>query len=892
MSGHSASSLRAKYPEFSYDRFDWKVGPEGLTMRFFFSAGQLRYEAKTTISGVTAAKLAKVSRPAINNLVFHLGLAEIPSYWKATCSPTITIAAGALTPAQIKFWHKLLMRGMMQYFYENKIDFRSQDFVQIVSTGTANYTTTAKTASKRYLVAVGGGKDSAVALEVLRGNDFGTFAVNPGIASQALIALAGSHTTVTVSRQIDPKLLELNSEGYLNGHTPISSVFAVLALLCAYLFDFGQCVFANEASSNEGNYAYLGKEVNHQYSKTYEFEADMRAYSQKYLTNIHYFSLLRPLGDLAITRLFAGLPAYHQAFLSCNVGARQGKWCGKCAKCLSTFILLSPFVNDAELVKIFGHNLFADKSLLPLLADLVDPTRVKPFECVGTRQELQLALAKAASTRLARELPLLAWAQAHLNFPKLLAGWKSELATWGKSNFVPSGLAKCLKHLVAMPLPILRLAGKEVAILGFGVEGKSVYTFLRSYLPDKKLTIVDKRKLSNFAPADAKLLQADPNLSLRLGQPGMPSGKFDVVVKSPGIPESSSLMLSLRSQTDTQITSVMRLFFELVQGQTVGVTGTVGKTTTVNLIYHAIKSTGKDAVLVGNVGQSPLELLSSDSPDRIWVCELSSYQLSDLGVSPHVAVWLNIFEEHLDYHGDFAAYFEAKKRIAKFQREADVFIYNRELPKLAEFAKSVKSHQIGFGAADFAKLLGGAKTKLVGAHNKLNILAAYRAVSQFGVTLTQFKKALATFSPVAHRLETVRTLGKVRFVDDSISTVPQSTLAAMEALKDEPAIVLILGGMDRGVSLLPLKALADYPNLKGVVLAGQTADKLESVLANLPAKVVNLGMVKMAKVVPAAAKLLGTEGVVLLSPAATSFDMYRDYVDRSEQFKAAAKKIT
>jgi hypothetical protein len=220
--------------------------------------------------------------------------------------------------------------------------------------------------------------------------------LNPKKEQKAILKKMGRENPVLVQRAIDPKLLLLNRKGYLNGHTPFSSYLAFLATLCAAVFDCKYIALSNERSSNEGNVEYLGHTINHQYSKSWDFEKKFRAYGKKYLAkNIEYFSFLRPLYELQIAKIFARYPKYFPAFLSCNEahktnsGSRKPTqtWCRKCAKCLFVFASLYPFMETKQLVKIFGSNLFQDQSLIPLMEELVGERNFKPFECVGTTAE-------------------------------------------------------------------------------------------------------------------------------------------------------------------------------------------------------------------------------------------------------------------------------------------------------------------------------------------------------------------------------------------------------------------------------------------------------------------------------------------------------------------------
>jgi len=419
--------LRIKYPRFIYKRYFWKISNNNLEIYFDFEIEpDIQFRPKVVIKNINKNQIEGVGDRIINNLVFNLGLIELLSYWKATCSPEIEILAGPLSmkaspsspsstnlrfvsinQEQIKWWKDLIEKGMGQFFYENKIDFRNPQFLNI-KTGFMNQAMAEFMKSKnnlnrnKILVPVGGGKDSVVTLELLKkaGKKIKCFSLNPTEAAKKIMKIAGCAKPIIVRREIDPKLLELNRKGFLNGHTPFSAYLAFLSVLGAVIFNYKYIALSNEQSSNEGNVKYLGQMINHQYSKSFEFEQKFREYSKKYLTSsVNYFSFLRPLYEIQIAKLFSKYPKYFDVFLSCNEayktfsGRRMPtkKWCGKCPKCLFIFASFYPFIEENVLIKIFGKNLFEDEKLLPIMLELIGERRFKPFECVGTKKESLIA---------------------------------------------------------------------------------------------------------------------------------------------------------------------------------------------------------------------------------------------------------------------------------------------------------------------------------------------------------------------------------------------------------------------------------------------------------------------------------------------------------------------
>ncbi|MEI6900186.1 MAG: hypothetical protein WCL00_09925, partial [Bacteroidota bacterium] len=296
--------------------------------------------------------------------------------------------------AQIKWWKKLYFKGLGEFFYLNEIKATEEDFVEISSIGEHEFASFSMPLEGKCIIPVGGGKDSVVTLELLK-NFEGSLPLilNPRPASMGCVMKRGFYydTIIEVKRSIDPVLLDLNAKGFLNGHTPFSALLAFITLLTAILSGRKYIVLSNESSANESTVAETS--VNHQYSKSVEFEGDFRRYVKAFINpDIEYFSLLRPLNELQIAYHFSKFTAYHDVFRSCNAGSKEDSWCGKCAKCLFTYIILSPFLEGERLKMIFGKDLLDDPNLVSLLDELTGISATKPFDCVGTIDEVNAAL--------------------------------------------------------------------------------------------------------------------------------------------------------------------------------------------------------------------------------------------------------------------------------------------------------------------------------------------------------------------------------------------------------------------------------------------------------------------------------------------------------------------
>jgi hypothetical protein len=380
------------------------------------------------------------------------------SYWKTACPAEVIIEAGALDEWQIGWWRELWLRGMGEFFYVNQIDFRSPGYLKLAAPSPDARTTAGARAgprpARRSLILVSGGKDSALALHAMRaaGEEFNCVLLNPPPSAMEVAAIAGCTAPIIVRRTLDPRMLELNRQGYLNGHTPFSALLAILGLTCAVLFDYDRVVVSNERSSDEGNVQFLGAEINHQYSKTLAFETAMREYARACLApEVSYFSLLRPLFELQVCRLFARCPEYFTAFKSCNRGQKEGSWCGRCPKCLSVYICLAPFIAPDELLNIFGADLFEWTGAMPLIRSLLGIEGHKPFECVGTRDELLAGLFLSVRRRAATGgamLPLLRQVDREILAARRDLGEVSSaiLSAWSDQHYLPPELAALLKR--------------------------------------------------------------------------------------------------------------------------------------------------------------------------------------------------------------------------------------------------------------------------------------------------------------------------------------------------------------------------------------------------------------------------------------------------------------
>lgn len=392
-------TFRKTFPEFVFDSYRYDVQPDGLHIVFTFCIGS--DIVFTPDAFIPARPFLNFDQPKamIDTLVFNMGMIELVSYWKCCCPPLVNIRCGKLTDDQIAFWKKIYYNGLGEFFYINGITATPDDFMTIVSEGPAHFCDTKQPdeTHRRVLVPIGGGKDSVVTLEMMQELAQGErpipLIMNPRGATVGCIEAAGYtlDDVLVIRRSIHLRLIQLNAEGFLNGHTPFSAMLAFYTLLAAQLSGASRITLSNESSANEST--VVGTNVNHQYSKSIEFEDDFRHYVAAFISPaFNYYSFLRPLSELQIAMLFSRHEKYFDVFRSCNAGSKQDIWCGKCAKCLFAYIILSPFIAPERLNAIFGKSMLDDTDLQQYFDELTGHAETKPFECVGTISEVHSAL--------------------------------------------------------------------------------------------------------------------------------------------------------------------------------------------------------------------------------------------------------------------------------------------------------------------------------------------------------------------------------------------------------------------------------------------------------------------------------------------------------------------
>lgn len=867
------NSFRKQYPLFVYEDFKYSIDEKGLKIEFTFINGEHIFSPTLLVEKKDFFSFSNLSKEQLDLLIFNMGMVELISYWKAFCSPKVVIKPYALKKEQIDFYKKLYYNGLGEFFYVNGINVSQEEFLNIENYSN-NYTIVQSfEVEDKYIVPIGGGKDSVVTMDLLlsANRDVVPFIINPRGATTECCLKAGfsQEETLICKRVIDAHLLKLNSQGCLNGHTPFSAMLAFTTLLISALTKRKYIALSNEDSASEST--VKGSEVNHQYSKSLEFENDFRNYVSEFISqDFYYFSFLRPLSELHIAKLFSKLN-YQSVFKSCNAGSKQNIWCGKCPKCLFAFIILSPFLSKEELIEIFSKNLFEDKDLEEYFLQLCGERQTKPFECVGTISEVRAALSLCLrNKRKDFENDYLMKIFQRISKINERVSKINERVFFELSNNhnLPERDLEIFSntHLATKRAALIKLLkSHKIAILGYGREGQSTHKLIKSLLPEKEVLIADDKSLM----ADCTL--QDPRLE-----------NYTLYIKTPGIS-----MKKLQALDRNKITSQTDIFLQLYSAQTIGITGTKGKSTTSNLVYKILADQGFDVLLAGNIGLPLLEIIPNIKEDTIIVAELSAHQLEFVHYSPKVSVLLNLFEEHLDHFENYEQYKNAKYNIATKQRKNDVFIFNKNSKEIKVLLEKtpLQSRQKPFSKEEATI----EANYLKGEHNQMNILSAILASQEFGAKKEEAETTAKNFQPLAHRLEYVGEKNGVTYYNDSISTIPQATIEALKALKKVQT--LILGGMDRGIDYSPIVEQIGEFEVKNIAFVGQAGRRIYKEMKEKANNYNCLLSDDYKEIVSWCKANTQKEKICLLSPAASSYDMFTNFEHRGEVFKQLIMEI-
>lgn len=396
-----------------------------------------------------------------------------------------------------------------------------------------------------------------------------------------------------------------------------------------------------------------------------------------------------------------------------------------------------------------------------------------------------------------------------------------------------------------------KLSNKKILIVGYGIEGKSVEVFLRKTVPSAIVDITNDTDGPDYLEKQKE---------------------YDLVIKSPGVKKAS---ISVPYTTATNI------FFANIRNTVIGVTGTKGKSTTASLIHHMLTQSGKRSHLVGNIGSPALDLLLLPLPENdIVVMELSSYQLDDVFFSPHFIIITSLFPEHMNYHGNTAAYYTAKKNILNNVKSDDVVFYNSKYSHISQWLELIRCKKID--VKDLS--LGSLTVQLIGEHNRENMLLVYAVGKELQIPNSVILNALTTFKPLPHRLEKIGKYNGIIFYDDAISTTPESTISAIDSLKNIDT--LLLGGQDRGYDFTRLVDSIIQNKIRNIVLFPDSGEKIFTILSGLiPDKINILRTDNMKEAVDFAFKMTKKDHICLLSTASPSYTLWKNYIEKGDLFK-------
>jgi UDP-N-acetylmuramoylalanine--D-glutamate ligase len=441
---------------------------------------------------------------------------------------------------------------------------------------------------------------------------------------------------------------------------------------------------------------------------------------------------------------------------------------------------------------------------------------------------------------------------------------------------------------------ISELEGKRVAIWGYGREGRAALAALRWRLPRQSITV-----FCNEGEAAALRAMEDPNLVVQTEVDGESLGAFEIVIKSPGISPYTSPAVDAALHGTRFIGGTALWFAEHPFERTVCVTGTKGKSTVTALVAHLLRAAGRRTALAGNIGLPLLELLDVEPPPQYWAIELSSYQARE-AIAPEVAVVLNFFPEHLDWHGTEQRYFDDKLALVT-EGKPRVAVLNAADPRLAAYQWPPGQRIIWFNDEDgwhlrdtelwhgHQRVMDARGLPLPGRHNRMNLCAALAAVEALGLDAEALAIHAHSFRPLPHRLQSLGARDGIEFVNDSISTTPHASIAALDCHKGR-RIAILVGGYDRGVDwgVFAERMSVDPPH--AVITMGQNGprihERLKPVALNKHFTLVEAA--EMEDALRIGREILESEGMILLSPGAPSFPRYADYVERGRHFAKVA----
>lgn len=441
-----------------------------------------------------------------------------------------------------------------------------------------------------------------------------------------------------------------------------------------------------------------------------------------------------------------------------------------------------------------------------------------------------------------------------------------------------------------------KLNNKNIAILGFGKEGKSTYNFIRRY-SNQTLTILDKNDILK----NNEYLKEDKNLKIITGDTYLNNlEQYDLIIKAPGI---ALLDIDLKNIED-KLTSQLELILEINKKNIIGITGTKGKSTTTSLLYNIIKDQNENTFLLGNIGNPILDYIEKFNEESILVIEMSSHQLEFVHQSPHIGVILNLYQDHLDHTGTLEKYHNDKMHMFKYQDESDIGIYDGQNEYLINLVNknNYKSKLYNFKVNEKADIYvennkiyynnemiydGNQQRNLIGSHNLKNIMVTLLITKLLNLDLEKATKVVNKFNPLEHRLERVGTYNNITYFNDTIATIPEATINGINGLGNVDT--LIFGGMDRNIDYSKFIEFLKTSNITNLIGLPETGHKICKILKEKNTNK-NIYIVEtIDEAVDIADKQTKKNHICLLSPAASSYNKFKNFEEKGNYYKNVIK---
>jgi UDP-N-acetylmuramoylalanine--D-glutamate ligase len=444
---------------------------------------------------------------------------------------------------------------------------------------------------------------------------------------------------------------------------------------------------------------------------------------------------------------------------------------------------------------------------------------------------------------------------------------------------------------------IKKLKEKKIAILGFGKEGISTYKFIRRHLKDKFITILDKNDITK----NNEYLKEDKNIEIIIGENYLNNlEKYDLIIKAPGI---ALLDIDLTNIQD-KLTSQLELILEINKKNIIGITGTKGKSTTTSLIYNVIKEQNKNTFLLGNIGNPILDYIEEFNEESKLIIEMSSHQLEFVKHSPHIGIILNLYQDHLDHTGTLEKYHNDKRHMFKYQDENDIGIYDGQNEYLIKYIKNnnYKSKLYNFKVEEKSDIYvqnnkiyynneeiydGNQKRNLIGSHNLKNIMVTLLITKLLNLDIKKAIKTINEFNPLPHRLECVGTYNNITYFNDTIATIPEATINGINGLKNVDT--LIFGGMDRNIDYTNFIKYLYECNISNLIGLPETGHKICNKLKEMKSKKQIFIVETIDEAVEIADKNTKKDSICLLSPAASSYNKFKNFEEKGNYYKQVLK---